>query len=158
MTMAAWLVAGALALAGDPARAPAPSPAAIGRELRTLGPRRTVLLLAEKRQWDATVDAMDGGDPAWIALAPALARGADGGAAEELGIALAFALPRNPRAVLAALDRRNGPVLGVERVCGRPFVEDTEPERYRATALAALARVRDPRLAATRRACLRALR
>ena len=100
----------------------------------------------------------DGGSQ-WVALAPGLAPGADAGSAEGLGISLALALPKNPRAVLAAIDPANGHVLGAGRVCGMPFIEDTVKDRpaYRRRALRAVRGVSDRSLANARAACLSAL-
>ena len=102
---------------------------------------------------------MGTGDARWIALAPKLAPGSDAGSAEDLGISLAFSLPRNPRAVLAALDPADGHVLGAGRVCGMPFIEDTVKDRpaYKRHAIHAVKTVTDPRLSKVRLACLREL-
>ncbi len=91
-----------------------------------------------------------------MALAPKLAPGADAGAAEELPIALAFALPKNPRAVLAVL----GGGFPVEDVCSAPFIEGTVKDipAYVKEAKAAVARVTDAKLAKVRDACLAELR
>ena len=140
------------------AAAPALTAGQVEATIRAKGARRTIDDLARSGQWDTLTDAMDKGGSAWIALAPKLAPGSDAGSAEDLGISLAFALPRNPGAVLAALDPKNGHILGVDRVCGRPFIEDTEPRGYKAKALAALAGVRDPRLSAVKQTCLKALK
>ena len=96
----------------------APSPAAIRDSIKREGAKATIADLAKADQWDAVSDRMDSGSADWIALAPLLASGSDAGSAEDLGISLAFSLPKNPNAVLAALDPANGPVIGADRVCG----------------------------------------
>ena len=102
---------------------------------------------------------MDSGNADWIALAPLLAPGSDAGSAEDLGISLAFSLPKNPRGVLAALDPANGHIIGANRVCGLPFVEDTVPDlpAYRLKAIRAVREVKDTKLTSARTACLAAL-
>ena len=100
------------------------------------------------------------GDARWIALAPKLAPGSDAGSAEDLGISLAFSLPKNPGAVLAALDPADGHILGASRVCGMPFIEDTVKDRpaYKRRSIHALEEVSAPTLAQTKTACLRDLK
>jgi hypothetical protein len=123
------------------------------------GPAATVKRLTQARQWDAVLDSMGQGRAAWIAIAPLLAKGADAGAAEGLGIALAAGLPRAPAAVLDVLDPSDGPVLGVSRVCHAPFIEPKPGAvaRYKPRALAAVRAVHVARLSSARDACLRAL-
>ena len=146
-----------LALATAALAAPVLSPAAVEASIRAKGARRTVDDLVRAGRWEFVTDAMNRGTAAWIALAPRLAPGSDAGNAEDLGLSLAFALPRNPRAVLAALDPANGHILGVGRVCGLPFIEDTEPRNYLADVRAALDGVRDQHLQRAKIMCLRAL-
>lgn len=103
---------------------------------------------------------MGRGDARWIALAPRLAPGTDAGTSEGLGIALAHALPRNPRAVLAVLGVAGGPVsVSAGRVCGVPFIEDTVKDltAYRRRAARAVRGVTDPSLVRARAACLSVL-
>jgi hypothetical protein len=133
-----------------------PTPERIAATVRAHGAHRAVDRLSDS-QWDAIIDRMERGEAAWIALAPQLAPGSDAGRSEELGIALAFALPRNPHAVLAALDPHDGIVLGARRVCGRPFIEDSEPRGYVSRAEWAVAQVIDSRFARAKAACLDAL-
>ncbi|WP_429347454.1 hypothetical protein [Paraburkholderia sp. Clong3] len=94
----------------------------------------------------------------WVALAPKLAIGADGANAEGLGIALAYALPRNPAAVLKVVDPVEGDshILAVSRVCGIPFIDDA-PKNDKAKALRAVSAVTtaNPHIKAR---CLDALR
>ncbi len=159
LVVAATLAA-LLAAASPGFAAPAPNPAAVRDSIRREGAKATIADLAKADQWDAVSDRMDSGNADWIALAPLLAPGSDAGSAEDLGISLAFSLPKNPRAVLAALDPANGHIIiGGDRVCGLPFVEDTVPDlpAYRLKAMRAVREVKDTRLAAARTACLAAL-
>lgn len=137
---------------------PALTPASVERSIRIKGPRRTIDDLVRRDLWETVTNHMDTGSPAWIALVPKLAPGSDAGSAEDLGLSLAFALPRNPAAVLAAIDPVDGAILGVRRVCNRPFIEDTEPRGYKARTLAALGGIHDGHLERRRVACLRVLR
>jgi hypothetical protein len=101
------------------------------------------------------------GEVAWIALVPKLAAGADGAAAEDLGIDLAEALPNNPLAVLRVIDVQDrSPILGPSRVCGIPFIEPQPGvvDRNRRKALTAVSAVRGGRLFKVRQDCLSALR
>jgi len=154
IVLAAWLAASA---AHAQLRANLPEVrASIERE----GPAATVKRLTGAGQWDVILDGMANGEPAWIAIAPILAQGADGGAGEGLGVALARALPRAPAAVLHVLDPNDGPVLGASRVCSAPFIEPKPGfvEAYKPKAVAAVQAVRSPRLHWAREACLAALK
>jgi hypothetical protein len=151
----------AAALAGAAAHAaprfpPRPTPAEVEASLARNGARATVSALFDQRRWDYVSDRIGAGDGAWVALAPRLAAGADAGTAEDLPIALAFALPRNPAAVLAAL---GSGAFDIGEVCGAPFIEGTVSDlpAYVRRARAAVRRVDAPALAAARRACLAAL-
>ncbi|MFM0428187.1 hypothetical protein PQQ75_04155 [Paraburkholderia aspalathi] len=125
------------------------------KQIDEQGAKATVSSMSES-QWDAVLDRVDSGSPEWVALVPKLAKGTDGGNSEDLGIGLAYALPKNPKAVLKAIDPDNGPVLGVSRVCSAPFIEDTVPDipAYIKHARAALNKVRDPALQGVKKACM----
>lgn len=149
-----------VSLAPIAARAvPRPTPASITASISQHGAQQTIGNLASSDEWDYVSDQMDKGGSAWIALAPRLASGSDAGSAEDLGLSLAFALPRNPKAVLAALDPANGHILGADRVCGLPFIEDTVKDRpgYKRRATAAVSGISQPGLADAKAACLKAL-
>jgi hypothetical protein len=137
------------------ANAPQTSPAVLVKQIDEQGAKATVTSMSES-QWDAVLDRVDSGSPEWVALVPKLAKGTDGGNSEDLGIGLAYALPKNPKAVLKAIDPDNGPVLGVSRVCSAPFIEDTVPDipGYIKHAKAALNKVHDPALQDIKKACL----
>jgi hypothetical protein len=106
--------------------------------------------------WSRTMDQIWNGRVAYIALAPKLAQGADGKSAEDLSTALARALPAAPEAVLRVIDRHNGPVLGVGRICGVPFAEPSSKDTsgYLRAAQSAVDDVDTPRLERVRAACL----
>jgi len=78
-----------------------------------------------------------------------------------LGICLARALPRNPSTVLRVTDLANEDgALGVNRVCGVPFIETTRAynNAYKRRTIPAVGRVRDPTLAMARAKCLARLK
>ena len=157
---AAWGTAVLLLAAGPALGASAPGPDAVAASVARRGPAETLAALDRAGQLDGVLDRVGSGQRAWVALVPRLAAGADGAAAESLGIALADALPRAPGAVLAVLDPADGPLIGAGRMCGVPFIErpTSALRAYRQRALRAAAAVRDPALAAVREACLAALR
>jgi hypothetical protein len=147
LPMAAWAA---------PAFARHPTPAQVEAAIARYGAHDTVTALFEQGRWDYVAGEIADGKAAWVALAARLAPGADAGTAEELPISLAFALPRNPAAVLASVQTG---AFDVADVCGAPFIEDTVKDipAYLRKAAAAVAKVGDPALAATRAACLAAL-
>ncbi len=140
-----------------------PTAASVEASIRRRGAAETIAMLWEKgkspSQWDWVMDRMGDGNGGWIALAPKLAPGSDAGSAEDLGISLAFALPKNPRAVLAVLDPEDDMLLGANRVCGIPFIEDTVKDipAYRRGAIRAVEAVAVPELRTAKAACLAAL-
>lgn len=105
---------------------------------------------------DQLYEHFDNGEAEWLPLVPKLAIVADGANAEGLTISMAFALPKNPKGVLSMVTEKDG-VLGVERVCSMPFIEDTAPKGYRREALAAVRTVTDSGLRRAKRLCLHAL-
>ena len=90
------------------------------------------------------------GDSAWLDVAEQLTP-ASAAAAASLSIALASALPRSPKRVLAAL----GPKYPVDDVCSIPFLEpeSTLVTSYHDQAVAALNRVDSAPLNNVRDAC-----
>jgi hypothetical protein len=125
-----------------------------------VGSKRTVDELWDQNRWGSVVDQISTGQADWVALAPRLATGTDAGTSETLGIALALALPRNPAAVLAALDLQGGPVLGPSIVCGVPLIDESPRfvANYRRRARAALNKVQSAALQSAKRACGAALK
>jgi len=143
--------------AGPAVGATALSPQAIQRDIDLHGAGPVVRRLLANGDYERVMDRIDAGDGRWIALAPKLAPGADAGAAEELPIALAFALPKNAHAVLSVLGPNGFPI---EDVCSAPFIEGTvkDVRGYIRRAEQAVSAVGDPKLATARDACLAELR
>jgi hypothetical protein len=139
------------------------SAAEISAEIDTKGAKAVITRLSSahvnamgQSDWSRTMDQIWNGRVAYIALAPRLAQGVDGKSADDLSTALARALPAAPAAVLRVIDRHNGPVLGVGRICGVPFAEPSSKDTsgYVRAAQSAVDDVDRPRLQHVRAACL----
>ena len=98
----------------------------------------------------AVLDGVATGDSAWLEVADKLTP-ASAAAEASLSIALASALPRSPRTVLALL----GPKYPVDEVCSIPFLkaESTLVTSYHDEAAAALSRVYTAPLVKVRDEC-----
>jgi hypothetical protein len=131
----------------------------VAAEIRSEGAGPAVRHLWASGEYDRVLEGIASGDPALIELSPQLAAGADAGAAEGLGVALARALPRNAAGVLSVLDPGR-PAIAPARVCGLPFVEGSviDLASYRHEAEAAVERVDQTSLWAAKAACADALR
>lgn len=105
---------------------------------------------------DRVLDGISSGDSTWLEVAVALRPTGNAGIAEALPISVAEALPKAPERVLALIEDRR---LPVDEICTIPFIEpsDSLVEAYYAATSAALARVNDARLVATRDRCRGAL-
>ena len=100
--------------------------AQIAQDIRSHGARSVVQTLDHAGRFDTVLSRIASGKADWIRLAPDLAKGTDAGNSTSLSIALAKALPRNPRTVVKAL--RHDSVIGADSVCGLPFIEPTQSE------------------------------
>jgi len=102
----------------------------------------------------AVMNGIATGDSTWLAVADKLTP-ASASAEASLSIALASALPRSPRRVLALL----GPKYPVDEVCAIPFLkpESTLITSYHDEAVAALSRVDTAPLMKARDECRTAL-
>jgi hypothetical protein len=152
-------IVAALSLGGAATAASPLSPDRIAAEIQAQGAEAVVQRLFKHGDYDRVLAKIDTGAASWVALAPKLAPGTDAGTAEALPIALAFALPKNPAAVLAVLDPQNE-ILAPDSVCGVPFIEDTVKDipGYIKRARAMVSKVADPGLQAMKAACLAALK
>ena len=149
----ALLCAPFLATAASPMTTPEEVAAAIDAE-----GAQTYLASLDEASAERLFANIQTGRASWVALAPKLAVGADAANAEGLGIALAYALPKNSAAVLNAVAAADAgtPALAVSRVCGMPFIEGTT-KQYRQKALRAVAAARGV-MPSVRQRCLQALR
>jgi hypothetical protein len=136
-----------------------PEPGEVEQAMEAEGPRAVVNRLWNSGDYEEVLRRMAAGDKRWVALAPALAQGADAAAAEGLSVALAQALPHNAEGVLRVLDPSRR-ALSPERVCGVPFVEGTDIDipSFLAEATAAVSAVSSDRLQPAKAACLAELR
>ncbi len=153
------MAAGGLLLPLAAFAAAAPDLSSLQASIQANGPQKTIAELDAKDQLEAVLGRIGEGRDEWIALAPKLSPGADGAAAEGLGIVLAQALPINPASVLQVLTEGPGNI-SVQRVCSTPFIETTKASdhAYDQRAIRAVSSVADPRLAAKRDACLARLK
>lgn len=135
------------------------SATAVATDINTLGPKAAVGRLVAGDDWNRALEAIAAGGRDWISLAPQLARGVDTVQGDDLALALAQALPLAAGEVLAVVDLQRGPVLGVQRICGLPFLRDTVPDLpgYIASARAAVTAVPPLALAKARTQCLQQL-
>ena len=112
----------------------------------------------DEANWDFVFEKVASGDKEWIyAFTTFIAPGADAGNATGVLVALAYALPNNPSAVLSLGNNTIGPSLA--RICDLPFIE---PEYefiadYGKRTLAALRQVDAPYLLEARDTCMRRL-
>lgn len=70
-------------------------------DIQVLGPQSVVISLNHKGLFNRVLDEISSENTEWIQLAPQLAKATDAGDSEGLTVALAGALPKNPKAVLA---------------------------------------------------------
>jgi len=155
-----------LALAAKAAAAQVPSAAVLSAEIDAKGAKEVVNRLNStppgadgQNEWNRVTHEMWLGRAAYIELAPKLAPGTDAGTSEDLGICLAHALPLAPITVLRATDLKDVPALGVSRVCGVPFIEDTVEDvpAYIRVAQEKVGAVTVPGLQDVKAACLKQL-
>ncbi|BCF88778.1 hypothetical protein [Paraburkholderia largidicola] len=116
----------ALLVAASPVFAQPLTPAQVTRDIQAHGARATVQSLNRAGRLDAVLNQIATGNTAWVRLSRSLAKGTDAGDSTGLSVALARALPKNPKAVLGVLD--DGPVTGATVVCSVPFIEPTPRE------------------------------
>ncbi len=128
----------------------------VGEQISLHGVHSVVERLCDKNLWNEVEDQIGRGRSDWIALVSKLRDGLDGETSEGVTVALALALPKNPRAVLAQIDP------GVQdQVCKAPFYYEGTIKnlpRYLRRAIKAVASVKDPNLESRKSLCLEALR
>jgi hypothetical protein len=137
--------------------AAAPDPMVMDQEIGRVGGDAVVAGLFQSGQWGVVESHISAGDQAWVRIAGELMHTPPGCAscAESLPISLAFALKRNPAAVLTVL----GAGRDIERVCGMPFIEPPAgfAKAYFTEAMESLRTVSDPGLASRREECVQHL-
>ncbi|MBB2204116.1 hypothetical protein [Gluconacetobacter takamatsuzukensis] len=125
----------------------------LAERIRQDGAHEVARMLTREREWPRVRRAVAAGWENWIALLPDLIPAADQATGRALQGALRRALPRNPRAVLAILDRTNSAELGGRTICA-PVAE---PASWRPRALTAIRGVHDIHLIDQGADCLHAL-
>lgn len=153
-----WAVMVLAVVVSTPAlAAPQLTPETIAADIAAHGAGAVVAKLAKNGYYDRVLGHIDKGEAEWVALAPKLAPGTDAGWAEALSISLAFALPKNPKAVLALLVGKDA--FAADDICSAPFIEGTikDVPGYIRRAKAAVAKVSDPSLQSAKAACLASL-
>ena len=124
-------------------------------EMKLRGPEEVSRRIDSDEDFGKTVlDGIATGDSVWLAVAAQLKPGS-AAAEASLDIALASALPRSPRRVLALLDGQ----YTAEEVCGMPFLkaDSSEVISYHDEAVRALSAVKDSSLVSTVDTCRAAL-
>lgn len=145
------------------AAAPRVTPAEVSAMLDSVGSARTVERLGglgDERaptRFDAVLDGIASGDPAWLALLPRLSQGADGGNGEALAISVTHVVAHNAAAALRLI--ADG-AYTAEDICADGDIEPARAdyEAYYRAAIPAVTAVSDPALAGSRAACLARLR
>jgi hypothetical protein len=97
-------------------------------------------------------------DSAWVAVAVQLKAVSDASLSESLDMALASALPKHPKRVLAILVEHPG-LFSIDWVCSPPGFEqpDSVTTSYLRHTIPAVTGVQSPELAAVRKSCLQQL-
>lgn len=135
------------------------TPAEVTAMLQSQTPQQTVNALygsGENSRWDTVASGIAKGDPAWLALAPQIAKGTDAGTSDDFGMAAQDALTTNAAGALRMLLETE---MGVGACSENGFEVTAEQARaYFQTARAAVEAVTDPALQQVKTSCLDALR
>lgn len=135
----------------------ASDPTNIIKIIKTKGAKKTVDRLTRNLEsWDKTLHEISKGDPAWLEVARLLRPGTDAFMTTTLELAVANALPRNPRGVLRLI----GPSFTTMDVCTVPTLEASTKEtlEYVNQAEIALESEIGPELDVVRKDCLAKVR
>jgi hypothetical protein len=114
------------------------------------------LVAGDASRWDRVLDRVETGAPLWLEVAKKLAPVTDASATIGMQVSLAIGLTHNPEGVLPLLGTPGELPLGIDIVCGIPFIESTEQHdrKHLRRARAALLRVTSPAVQATKAECL----
>jgi hypothetical protein len=158
----AWIALFAIPLLGGPLRAAPeitiPKPLTLAwmkRALKLHGASYVVQALDKQQRYEDFVEQIGKGKSDWIALAPQIAEATDAGYTEMLIGSLAYALARNPKAVVSILAPKTVAV-SPGQVCGANFMGDLMKDypAYIKRARRAVNGVNDARLAKQKKKCL----
>jgi hypothetical protein len=122
-------------------------------------------LTCDNDVWDKVIAGVETGTPAWLNVALALSKMADGGAAEDLGWTLSELLAKQPRSVLDLIYRSKASAgskegaLDVEFICGNYEVVTTREEANRLLKAQedGVSAIHDGKLRSIRERCLKAI-
>jgi hypothetical protein len=103
------------------------TPEAITKSVASLGARASLSRLYEnKAKWSKLLAGIASGEPGWLDVAKRLHPVSDGGASEQLGLAVGEALEHRPANVLSLTLTE----FRIEIVCGGPDVDDPRFDSY----------------------------
>jgi hypothetical protein len=132
------------------------TPVSVGTLIKEKGARTAINSLWDTPQWETLISGISRGDLAWLKVAEDIWPGSDGGSASELRDAMAWALPNAPAQVLVIANRH---AIWKETCDGPPGdFPPKGPATYFNEAIAAVSRVAEPSLRATRDECLSKLK
>lgn len=134
-----------------------PEAEAVLKDISARGARSVLAELVaadDDAAFEAVLGKVGSGDERWIEVAERLADGSDASTSIGLKVALAYALPKNPEAVLRVADTRK--LFTVSEICRAPFIEPETKflSAYLEEAHRALMAVSAPELETRRVACL----
>jgi hypothetical protein len=152
--LAFLLCTAALSCAAEPGAVA--TPLSVGALIKEKGAQAAIDSLWDTPQWTTLIAGISKGDLAWLKVAEEIWPGSDGASASELRDAMAWALPQAPAQVLVIANRN----AIWKDTCDGPPVDfpPQGPAAYFKEALAAVGRVAEPSLRATRDECLRKLK
>jgi hypothetical protein len=115
------------------------------------------LAAGDASRWDRVIEKVKTGAPLWLSIAKKLVPKADAGGIIDMEVSLAVALTHNPEGVLPMLGAPGEVPLGINEVCGLPFIESTErhDREHVRRVRAALGRVTSPALTTKKAECLK---
>jgi hypothetical protein len=98
--------------------------------MKTSGPK-TVLheVFSDTTAWNALLTHIATGDPRWVELASTLYRNADGGAREELEMAVGESLDNNPSSILDQITKP-GSAFPLSVICSALDIDDPRFEKF----------------------------
>lgn len=130
------------------------SPDLIIQEIKIKGAKEVVSKIwSDHKKEEFVLSQIETGDAQWLEAAKLLYPGSDAGSAEDIGFAIAAALPNAPELVLKMI----GNYFPLREVCTLPFIEGELEieEKYLDRAEKALVSVKEPKLQEVRWECLK---
>jgi len=137
------------------------TPGGVYIRTKLIGSKAAVKELWDTGDWNIVVNNLQEGGEQWLQLVPTIASGSDAGPAEDIGESLGLALIKNPAGVLRIVDKSDGPIFGITRVCSIDKWDNIDKNRKLEVAsniIGRLGAVRDPNLEGLRNKCIQMLR